>query len=288
MTSFSPITDPGIERAKPLLGTTVAVRVHGLVPPRAQTAIDAAFDVVRAVHEAMSFHETDSEVSRLNREAHRGAVTVSEATHAVIGHALAISALTDGAFDITVAPALVARGHLPCPAHAPRPDGAAIWRDIELLADNRIRFRRPLWIDLGGIAKGYAVDCAMETLQRFAPLQACVNAGGDLRIAGPHTERVRLDADRGDDDTVPVIELAEGSLASSMGAPRGRHIDPRRRGATTRQFVSVVAPRCLDADALTKVVMARGARSARCLAAFEARAVVHDAAFGWREIEGHA
>ena len=278
----------GIERVKPLLGTIVSLRVHGLAPMRAHAAIDAGFDAVAAIHGAMSFHAGDSDVSRLNRDAHRAPVTVSDATYAVIAHSLALSALTQGAFDITVAPMLVARGHLPCPAHAPAPDGCAIWRDIELLPDNRIRFRRPLWIDLGGIAKGYAVDQAMAALRAFAPLQACVNAGGDLRIAGPDPERVRLAAEDCSDEFVPVIDLQDGSLASSASADCGPHIDPRRRERAWRQFVSVAAPRCMDADALTKVVMARGACSARALAAFGASAVIHDTAHGWREIKGHA
>ncbi len=72
----------------------------------------------------MSFHDGDSEVSRLNRDACKAPVQVSDATYAVIAHAQAISALTEGAFDITVAPLLVARGHLPCPAHAPNPMAA--------------------------------------------------------------------------------------------------------------------------------------------------------------------
>lgn len=278
----------GIERAKPLLGTTVTLRVHGLEPARAHAAISAGFDAVARIHAAMSFHEGDSEVSRLNRDAYREPVEVSDATYAVIAHALAVSALTEGAFDITVAPILVARGHLPCPAHAPDPDSAAIWRDIELLPDNRIGFRRPLWIDLGGIAKGYAVDCAIAALEAHAPLQASANAGGDLRITGPDAERVRLAAEDCADDIVPVIELRDGSLASSSGTTCGPHIDPRRRDHARRQFVSVAAPRCMDADALTKVVMARGACSARALAAFGASAVVHDTAHGWREIKGHA
>ena len=230
----------------------------------------------------------ESDVSRLNREAHLGAVAVGAGTYAVIARALAVSALTDGAFDITVAPLVVARGHLPRPAHAPEPDGAATWRDVALLPDNRIRFRRPLWIDLGGIAKGFAVDRAMEAVLGFAPKQACVNAGGDLAIAGPETERVRLAPGLGDDAEVAMMELADGGLASSEVTDMGPHIDPRRRARGSRQFVSVAAPRCVDADALTKVVMARGACSAKALAAFGARAVVHDAAFGWREIRGHA
>ncbi len=277
----------GIERAKPLLGTTVSVRVHGLAPSLAHAAIDAAFAAVCGVHEAMSFHESDSEVSRLNRDAQRTPVAVSDGTYAVITHALTMSALTDGAFDITVAPLLVARGHLPRPLQAPEPDGNANWRDIELLAGCQIRFRRPLWIDLGGIAKGFAVDRAMEAIQAFRPMRACANAGGDLRIAGTGAERVRLDVRRGDDDSVAVIDLANGSLASSQSNRGGPHVDPNRRMRERSQFVSVTAPRCMHADALTKVVMAQGACSTRTLAAFGARAVVHDAE-GWHEIGGQA
>ncbi len=263
----------------------MSVRVHGLAPSLAHTAIDSAFAAVHGVQEAMSFHESDSEVSRLNRDAHRTPVAVSDATYTVIAHALAVSARTDGVFDITVAPLLVARGHLPCPAHAPAPDGAASWCDIELLPENRIRFRRPLWIDLGGIAKGYAVDRAMEAVLSFAPAQAAINAGGDLRLAGPRAEGVRLACEDACADFIPLIELKQGSLASSASTPQGPHINPHRRARERAQFVSVMAPRCVHADALTKVVMAGGACSARALAAFGARAVVHDAE-GWREIGG--
>ena len=87
---------------------------------------------------------------------------------------------------------------------------------------------------------------------------------------------------------MPVIELEDGSLASSASLPGGAHIDPCGRAVKARQFVSVAAPRCIDADALTKIVMARGACGARVLAACGACAVVHDAAYGWREIRGHA
>jgi thiamine biosynthesis lipoprotein len=287
MTSCLPSTDAAIERAKPLLGTTVSLRVSGLEPARAHAAIDAGFDALRAVHEAMSFHERDSDVSRLNRDAHKGPVQVDEATYTVIVQAQALSARSEGAFDITVAPLLVARGLLPCPAHAPDPDGAAIWRDIELLPENHIRFRRPLWIDLGGIAKGYAVDCATEILRGFEPRQASVNAGGDLRVFGPDAECVRLAADRSE-DIVPIFRLKEASLASSESRCGGPHIDMRRRRHEPRQFVSVAAPRCVDADALTKVVMMRGENSAPVLDTYGASAAIYDTAHGWREIRGHA
>ncbi|HXI88207.1 MAG TPA: FAD:protein FMN transferase [Parvularculaceae bacterium] len=273
-----------IKRTKPLLGAFVTARVDGLAQERAHQAIDAAFAMVAATHEAMSFHEAESDVSRLNRGAHIAPVRVRRETYEVIARAQLLSATAEDAFDITVAPALVARGLLPRPKDAPKPDDDADWRDIELLPDRRIRFRQPLWIDLGGVAKGYAVDRALEALLQFEPAQACVNAGGDLRVAGPAVERVRLNGGNCENG-VPTMELANGALASSAGAAAGAHVDPADPGAVTpNRFVSVVAPQCVEADALTKVVMTRGLASAPCLAAFGAYAIMHDATLGWLEL----
>jgi len=284
------------ERAKPLLGTVVRVRARGLDMATTHQALDAAFQEIAAIHALMSFHEDGSDVSRLNREAWQSPVTVDPRTYEVLVHACALSAMTEGTFDVSVAPQLVARGHLPKPHGAPEPDRSAIWRDIQFLPDMQIKFAKPLWLDLGGIAKGYAVDRAMDVLKAYAPTQACVNAGGDLRVTGDGRERVRLGSDSFPSQDFPIVDIHEGSLASSCGSVSGRryersglHIDARSGNtALPVQFVSVAAPRCMDADALTKVVMARGACAAKVLARFGAQAVVHDAQFGWREVKGHA
>ena len=204
-----------IERAKPLLGTRVAVRVHGLAQETAHSAIDAAFAEIARIHALMSFQEHESDVSRLNRQAHLERVVIDQRTYEVLEQAQTIATASDGAFDITVAPHLVARALLPQPYGACAPDPTAIWRDISLLLDHRVYFRRPLWIDLGGIAKGYAVDRAMKILLAFSPTQACVNAGGDLRVVGCDCERVQLRTDHHDPEAVPVVEICNGSLASS-------------------------------------------------------------------------
>ena len=285
-----------IERAKPLLGTFVRIRVHGLAEPCAHQAIDLAFLEVDFIHHLMSFHEEDSDVSRLNREAHRRPVRVNARTYDVLRHACLLSAATDGAFDITVAPTLVARGVLPLPTDAPEPNPAATWRDIVLLPDRQVHFRQPLWIDLGGIAKGYAVDCAIAALSEAGASRASVNAGGDLRVLGNEPETIRLAIDDGESEAIPLIEIADGGLASSCGEMAGRaaagngpHVNTRgEQRHLPRQFVSVMAPRCVDADGLTKLVMARGACSMGVLTAFSAKAVVYDAQFGWREIRGAA
>lgn len=281
-----PSCSPGIERAKPLLGTRVAVRVHGLATRAAHEAIDAAFAEVAAVHALMSFHEPHSDVSRLNREAHNGRVGVDARTRAVLDRALDISERSAGAFDVTVAPVLVSRGLLP------RPDGedadrAATWRDIVLEADGSVRFRRSLWIDLGGIAKGYAVDRAMEALKAFGLQRASVNAGGDLAVIG--REHVRLAPEPYAEETVPLVEIADGAVASSCGRTGAAHVDPSGRPAgSSPVFACVMAPSCMDADALTKVVMMRGPESATVLAAFRAKAAAYGAGCGWREFQGAA
>ena len=288
-----PSTHPPIERARPYLGTFVSIKVSGLAEAEAHRAIDKAFAVVAAIHGLMSFHEPGSEVSALNRDAARAPVVVAPETYEVIRCALEIASASGGVFDISIAPQLVAWGFLPRPEGALAPDRRASWRDIELLGDGRVRFHRPLWIDLGGIAKGYAVDSAIASLRSAAALQCSVNAGGDLKISGPAVERVVLRT-AAPDDTVPVLEIENGSVASSSGREHvrryrrrlvGPHIHGLQRAAVgTRSFVSVVAEQCVIADALTKVVLARGAKSASVLGKYGATAYLHSARGGWRII----
>jgi FAD:protein FMN transferase len=276
-----------VERSRPLLGTFVTIGVRAADEASGHAAIDAAFAEIARVHALMSFHEVDSDVSRANRQAHVEPVSIDQYTHRVIGRALEVSARSSGAFDATVAPTLVARGLLPRPHNAPRPAAEADWHDIDLLPGH-VSFRKPLWIDLGGIAKGFAVDAAMQTLAAHTITEAWVDAGGDIGVSGG-SRRIALNAPcRG---AIPAMDLANGCMASSCGSmvPSQSLLDAphvRTMGGSMlpEQFVSVVAPSCIDADALTKVVMALGVKSAPVLAAFEARAVIYGAARGWQQI----
>jgi len=142
-----------IRRARPWLGTAVEIRVRGLEEQAALEAIEHAFHEIATIHRLMSFHEGGSDLSRLNAEAFAAPVCVDVRTHEVLALALALASESGGRFDPTVAAELVAWGLLPVPDghHAPEPD--ASWRDVVLLDDGRVRFTRPLWLDLGGIAK---------------------------------------------------------------------------------------------------------------------------------------
>jgi thiamine biosynthesis lipoprotein len=273
-----------IERARPLLGTYVAICVHGLRETDAHRAIDDAFAEIALVHRLMSFHEAESDVSRLNREAYDRSIAVHAATFEVLRWAQEIAQFSVGVFDVTIAPELIRSGVLPA-HHAGQPsDPLGNWRDIGLAPGNRVRFHRRFCIDLGGIAKGYAVDLAVEKLHGSGVAQACVNAGGDLAIFGPDAERVRLSAEI-TGDTLPVLEIENVAVASSANANDGQvpHLDGRtRRAVSAGRFVSVVAERCIIADALTKIVFAWMSRASP-FAALRSRGASH-AGHGWRHL----
>lgn len=284
---------PVVERARPLLGTLVAIRVHGMPEGPAHRAIDAAFEEIAQVHARMSFHEPGSDVSRLNREAFDHPVAVDPRTIEVLRWARRMGEHSRGSFDVTVAAHLVQWGILPAPTCPHRPDRRGCWRDVETLAGGVVRFRRRVWIDLGGIAKGYAVDRAIECLCAWGVPRCSVNAGGDLRIVGPELERVRLDGGAATVPVLPILELEGGSVASSgrpgrhrqRGRFRGPHVDGRRRGSVgARSFVCVVAERCVVADALTKVVLAQGTRSEAMLRRYGASAHLYRPGPGWRSL----
>ena len=271
-----------VRRARPLLGTLVEIEVDQ--GAQSEAAIGRAFDVIAQVQDLMSFHDPASELSRLNREALNVPVAVSEPTWQVLQAARRLSIASDGLFDITTASALVDRGFLPTTARYIRPSAAVgDWRHLELLPGRRVWFARPLCIDLGGIAKGFAVDRATEVLRAAGVRRGRVNAGGDLRVfgAGPEALHVRHPLQPGVLVPMPPLEAA---VATSAGyyQPRG-HLGPApvpivhpETGELARgqRSVTVYAPECMSADALTKVVYLDPARATPLLAAYGARAIV--------------
>jgi thiamine biosynthesis lipoprotein len=270
-----------VRRARPLLGTLVGIGVDACDERRALRAIGAAFDEIGAVHRLMSFHAGDSDLSRLHRDAHRAPQQLDARTFEVLACALAFARESRGVFDPTIASELVARGFLPRP-QGRLADDDATWRDVELLPDRRVRFARPLWIDLGGIAKGYAVDRAIDVLRAHDVRVALVNAGGDLRRIGEGSATIHVRDPKRPSRVVPLVALGDGALATSANAFSsdddaslriGTHLDGvARRFVRHSTSVSVLAPTCIVADALTKVALADRAVASRMLAAHAAQA----------------
>lgn len=277
MTLFSRETE--IRRCRPLLGTFVEIAAHGASSAATQRAMDAAFSAVQRVEELMSAHEPTSELSRLNREAARREVTVSVETFTVLQRGLRLAEESDGAFDFTIAPLLARWGMLPARLRRPRRGN---WRDIKLSDDRRVFFLTPLALDLGGIAKGFAVDLAIQVLRDEHVSSALVNAGGDLRVFGPHAQRVHLRHPDNGAVLLRSVELRDGALATSSPcfSRMARHgktfshlVDTRTRNAIiAARSVTVRAPECWLADALTKVVFADPSRASGILAQHQAEA----------------
>lgn len=276
----------GRARARPLLGTLVEIGACGASVQAVDAAIDQAFAAVQTVHERMSYHDPASDVSRLNR-AGADCVAVHPHTWAVLAIAREVAQASGGRFDVSIAPELVRHGYLPRHAGLARPAPGANWRDIELLPGNRVRLARPLHLDLGGIAKGYAVDCAIRALQDAGMKTGRGNAGGDLRLFGGAAETIHVRHPHAATRLLPLCQLDDGAVATSATyysarQVRGRAVSPlidavtRQPCAGTRS-VSVLAGRCAVADALTKVVYADTAAALAALQHFRAHAVVLDA-----------
>ncbi len=251
-------------RSQPWLGTLVEISARHVGVTCAHRAIDAGFAAISHIHRAMSPQIAGSDVDRINRAAVGEAVDVCESTWQVLCLAEDLNRRSDGLFDCAVG------------THRPR----SSQRDLDLSRERIIIKRGPLAIDLGGIAKGYAVDAAIDALGEAGAASACVNAGGDIAVFGDQTFRVDVR-----DPFEPrlrhrLVELRDFALATSsieesnalLSGPHARDVD--RKAFDRGDSVCVLAPRCVLADALTKVVALSGATSHALVASCGASAIV--------------
>lgn len=249
-------------RARPLLGTIVAIRAEA-----SDRAIEAAFHAVARVHELMNAHSDAGDIAALNAGAWRRPVAVHAWTFRVLAAALAIGRASRGAFDPTLG-----RG--------------ATYEDIALLPGQRVRLRRQARLDLGGIAKGFAVDQAVRRLRRLGARAGSVNAGGDLRLFGETLQTVRVRLPAAPELSIPLATATSRAFATSAGYFGAAHIDARRgRRLRLQSSITVSADSCMVADALTKAVCAMGPEP-RLLRRFRARAYLVDARGALYEARG--
>jgi thiamine biosynthesis lipoprotein len=273
-------------RARPLLGTFVEIEVAGAVKSEMNRAIDAAFEAVASVHRLMSFHEPDSDVSRLNREAWVRPVSVHAWTYRVLEAAVEMHRRSNGMFDIAVAPTLQAMGLLPrLGEDVPIDSEARPFDAIELLEGHKVRFRKAaVRIDLGGIAKGFAVDRALEVFRGYGTASGLVNAGGDLAAFGEVPQTVHIRHPRDPRCSICSVEVADEALATtarrfdpfqSADTTSSAIIDPgNRKPAHAIDGATVRAPSGMIADALTKIVMLAGTGATELLEHYNASALL--------------
>lgn len=243
-------------RARPLLGTFVEIRLRN----GTEAVFAEAFGRIEAIQRLMSAHFADSDLGNIGRSGHRHAVTVDPATAEVIRFSLALAEASDGAFDpVRAGVALVLGGRRPWFGIA-MPDPAATWRDLSL-DGLEVRAINPLALDLGGVAKGYAVDVAAEIIEASG-FSGVVNAGGDLRFIGGEERTAFIPKPDVEGDGVELREIpfpalattgsyhfsAGGGNADLIGATAGAQLP-------SGISITVFAESCMVADAWTKVVL---------------------------------
>ncbi len=267
-----------ISRSRPLLGTLVEISLAGRSEAVLHDAATAAFEGIAHIHDLMSLQSAQSELCGLNNAPVGTALRVSPHTWEVLALAREISHLSDGAFDVTVGAAMMARDGA-TGMQQQQADPAASYRDVELLDKCRVRFRRALALDVGGIAKGYAVDHAVRILRDLGIPAGCVNAGGDLRAFGDEPVTVQV---RDPDDPARArahVDLRDRALATSANyacrngfKAAGVVLDPRagKSVAVQGRSASVRAKSCAVADALAKCVLLLGENSAAALRHYDA------------------
>ena len=271
-----------------VMGTFSRIVVIAPNRPIAAQCIDAAFKDQDEIERLMSYHRPDSELAEVNSEAYDHPVRLSEPMLEVLRKALETSRLSEGAFDVTVGPLMDMWkyagqvGIMPTDAQMEHVRAKVGWDKVVLDPNQRtIRFAvEGMKIDLGGIAKGYAVDRSVQVLRDQGALSGMVDIGGNIRCFGrpPRGKEYwrigiqdpcRVDGPGPSSDCVLlVLKLTNQAVATSghyrrftmVGDREVSHILDPRTGASNEQLASVtiIAPDAMTADALSTAVSILG------------------------------
>jgi thiamine biosynthesis lipoprotein len=252
------------KRATIALGTVVEVSLWLAPGVDPNPFFQTAYQAIRKVHALMSVHDDHSDLGRYRLASPGQAITIDAHTCQVLTFAESLWQASAGKFDVCIGEVLAREGYLPqewssaqVPSSFPRRQALEISPHENGTAS--LKKQADTLIDLGGIAKGYAIDLAISALQASGVPSSLVNAGGDMRIYGPIEAPIHR---RQHQEYVPLGHLHNQALASS-GLPSNRDtainklpiVDP-----TTMQClplssptISILADTAMVADALTKL-----------------------------------
>ena len=271
-----PLQADWLRRSENIMGTRVSVELWDDASGRAADCARRVFDEMRRIDALMSPFRTDSEVAAINRDAAIEAVAISPELYDLIERSLEFSRLSDGAFDISFASV----GYRYDYRRGIRPDDDSIHRMIDnidyrqiRLENGRIRFGKPgMRIDLGGIAKGHAVDRSIELLRDCGIEHALVSAGGDSRLLGDRNGRpwmIGIRHPRRDDAVALRLPLENSAISTSgdyerffiSNGERVHHIINPRTGKSAGNSWSstVIGPDATTTDALSTTLFILGA-----------------------------
>ena len=276
-----------------VLGTLVQITAVGVGKQAFHTAAGAAFRDMRALHSALTPTAGDNALAVFNRAAARGWTGLEDPLAGLLPRALSVELASGNAFDPTLGRLITLwgfrappfRDHPPAPAavEALLKRGAGD-RALELRRRGRLQARltrRAAALDLGGIAKGYAVDRAAAILRRHGVENALINAGGDLRALGRHGDRpwrIGIRNPRNRDQVLAVVTLGDGEAIVTSGdyerffryhGRRYHHLLNPATGAPARKArqATVMGPRATEADGWSTALFIAGAHGLRRLGA---------------------
>jgi len=270
-----------------VMGTFARVVVIAADRNTADRCTEAAFAEIYKVDKLMSRYKSDSQINVVNRDGFKRAVEVSESTYEVLQRSVEFSKLTDGVFDITVGPLVELfrsaekKGAAPSKDQIAQAKSKVGYEKLKLDDDNKtVRFTvEGMQLDLGGIAKGYAVDKAIEAAQKAGAVGAMVDIGGDIRCFGkaPQAKNNWLiglkNPSTGGEaegrDILLTLRLKDSAVATSgdyqqfvlIKDKRYSHIINRQTGTSAEGLssVTIIADNATDADALATAVSVMGA-----------------------------
>jgi thiamine biosynthesis lipoprotein len=260
------------------MGTVVEITIQGDDEETSQKAALQAFQAIKRIDQLMSPWAETSDVSRLNLSAGKEWVKVSPETFEVVKMAQKISGLSEGAFDITIAPLtqlwrIAREKEVPPPIEGiNRTLGLVNFRNILTRSNEEVFLKeKGMAVDLGGIAKGYAVDRAFEILTRQGHKNLIVNAGGDLRAGGLKNSSpwsIGIQDPRSAGQVMATISVSGSAIATSgdyekfffYQSRRYHHILIPKTGfpAEGCRSVTILAKDAMTADGLATAVFVLG------------------------------
>ena len=266
-----------MSREEAIMGTSIRVELWHEDPMMGDAAMAAVMEEMHRIDRAMSPFKPESELSRLNREAAKAPVPVSEEMFELLARSIEFSKLSEGAFDITFASVGCMfdyrKGIKPTAEKIAAALPGIDYRHIRLGRRRcTIEFARDdVQIDLGGIAKGYAVDNCVALLKARGVREALVMAGGDSRVLGDKRGRpwmIGIRDPRQKDTMVAMIPLVDAAISTSgdyeryfeADGVRYHHIlDPRTGiSATGVRSVTIVGPDATTTEGISKSVFIMG------------------------------
>lgn len=228
-----------------LLGTTVEIKAVGQDRKELQSKIDLAFAEIDKLEKIFNFHNPQSELSRLNKNASQQSIKVSKDLFFVIEKAIEFAVISRGAFDPTVNSL----------------SKNVCYKDIVLNKNNKTIFftKRGLRIDLGGCAKGHIVDQAAKKLRQLGVESFLINAGGDIIAVGKEW-KIGIQHPQKRNKFLQVLKLKDKAVASSGNYLRLHIINPLSEQVAQNNILNstIISDSCLKSDILATAVFVLG------------------------------